>query len=428
MFANNEIPVIPDQNLKPRALCYSEFAILHSGKSRTPIYVAQRLNKGIVEEKIPRSNRFFADARLPQSERATLEDYHQSGMDRGHMAPAANMATEESMDQSFSLANIVPQYSVNNRKSWAGIERATRKYIMRAKGDVFVISGPVFGPNPQTIGMNKVWIPNHLFKLVYDPITNRSWAHWLDNTNQARVGKPITYEELVRRTGIEFIPGLPISKHYLAHTEDIQSISTTHENNTIKHVDIYYDADRNAGPFGLKMGQKIDELNKLMDLKQNDTNSGWYHATTVPTPYPDFEEYVLSILPEEGLCNVAGMTGPLRTDDDKNIFLTKFSKLESMLTAKYGMPFIRLSNKEGGNLAEKIHAGDPLVTLWRVKDSESFSNISTVKIKAESISKNEIVINLVYGLGDGMKCKKLNLVSKSLLINLKKPSRSVADR
>lgn len=206
MFANNQPPILQNQDMAPRALCYSSFAILHSGKSHTPIYVAQRLNKGQVEAKIPRTNRFFADARLPRSERAELEDYRGSGFDRGHMAPAGDMATEESMAQSFSLANMVPQYPVNNRKSWAGVEKATRKYVMRATGDVFVITGPVFASNPQTMGSNQVWVPQHLFKLVYDPSTKRSWAHWIDNTDEARAGKPISYEELVRRTGIDFMP------------------------------------------------------------------------------------------------------------------------------------------------------------------------------------------------------------------------------
>lgn len=208
MFVNNQPPILQNQDMAPRALCYSSFAILHSGKSRTPIYVAQRINKEQVEAQITRANRFFADARLPQEERAELEDYRESGFDRGHMAPAGDMATEESMAQSFSLANMVPQYPINNRKSWAGIEKATRKYVMRSDGDIFVITGPVFSPIPQTIGLNKVWVPQYLFKLVYDPTTRRAWAHWIENTDEARAGKPISYEELVRRTGIEFIPEL----------------------------------------------------------------------------------------------------------------------------------------------------------------------------------------------------------------------------
>lgn len=212
MFANSKLPEPQNLAMAPRALCYNSFAILHSGKSRTPIYVAQRLNKEQIEAKVTRATKFFADARLPRAERAELEDYKNSSMDRGHMAPAGDMATEESMAQSFSLANMVPQYPVNNRKAWAGIEKATRKYVMRAAGDVFVITGPVFEPNPPTIGPNKVWVPQHIFKLVYDPSTGRSWAHWLDNTDAAHVEKPISYDELVRRTGINFMPGLSSMK------------------------------------------------------------------------------------------------------------------------------------------------------------------------------------------------------------------------
>jgi endonuclease G, mitochondrial len=208
MFANGQPPVFQNQTMAPRALCYSSFAILHSGTSRTPVYVAERLNKEQLVAKMPRATRFFADARLPKIERAELEDYKNSGLDRGHMAPAGDMTTEESMAQSFSLANMVPQYPINNRKAWAGIEKATRKYVKRAAGDVFVITGPVFEPNHPTIGPNKVWVPQHLFKLVYDPSTGRAWAHWLDNTDEAHVGKPISYDELVRRTGMDFLPGL----------------------------------------------------------------------------------------------------------------------------------------------------------------------------------------------------------------------------
>jgi endonuclease G len=110
------------------------------------------------------------------------------------------------MAQSFSLANVVPQAPKNNQKAWSGIEQATRKYVMRAKGDVYVISGPVYEGKPKTIGRNRIWVPRYLYKLVYDPATGRAWAHWIENTDQARASKPISYEELVRKTNIEFLP------------------------------------------------------------------------------------------------------------------------------------------------------------------------------------------------------------------------------
>jgi endonuclease G len=101
------------------------------------------------------------------------------------MAPAADMGTDNAIAQSFSLANVVPQAPINNRKAWAKIENDTRKYVMRAAGNVYVIMGPVFEGAPQTIGYNKVWVPTHLFKLIYDPSTRRAWAHWITNSDDA---------------------------------------------------------------------------------------------------------------------------------------------------------------------------------------------------------------------------------------------------
>ncbi|MDD4930020.1 MAG: DNA/RNA non-specific endonuclease [Gallionella sp.] len=209
VFAHGTPPVMKHSDgLQPRALCFSAFAVMHSGKSHTPIFVAERLNNAVLLEapKHQRTNKFYSDARLPKAERAELDDYHGSGFDRGHMAPAGDMATEESMAQSFSLANMVPQSSANNRGAWGRIEKATRKYVMRASGDVYVITGPVYDGTPPVIGPNRVWVPQHLFKLVYDPSNNRTWVNWLDNTDDAKPGAPISYEELVKRTGIEFLP------------------------------------------------------------------------------------------------------------------------------------------------------------------------------------------------------------------------------
>lgn len=208
-FAKGYVPALPASgNMRPRALCFSAFAVMHSGKSHTPIYVAERLNRQIIykaRENV-RSDQFYADARLPRAERAELDDYKGSGYDRGHMAPAADMADSTAMAQSFSLANMVPQAPVNNRKTWAAIEKATRQYVLRASGDVYVITGPVYDSRPATIGNNKIWVPRHLFKLVYDPAIGRAWAYWVENTDEAHASKPISYKDLVNKTGIQFLP------------------------------------------------------------------------------------------------------------------------------------------------------------------------------------------------------------------------------
>lgn len=212
LFAAATPPVVTPRPTN-RALCYDAFAILHSGESKTAVYVAEKLNKASVadaDEK--RSNRFFADARLRSAERATLEDYKRSGFDRGHMAPAGDMPTAQAMAQSFSLANIVPQAPKHNQGAWAkSVELATRNYAARASGNVFVITGPVFAPSiaaSPSIGPSQVRVPKFLFKLVYDQDKNKAWAHWHLNDSETLASRPISYAELVKYTGIEFLPGL----------------------------------------------------------------------------------------------------------------------------------------------------------------------------------------------------------------------------
>lgn len=169
--------------------------------------MAERLSRQHLEQarSVPRTNRFFADARLPRAERAELSDYQGSGYARGHMAPAADMAGATAMAQSFSLANMIPQNPTGNSGPWAKIEKDTRSYTMRATGDVYVLTGPVFDGASPVIGQG-VRVPTHLFKLVYDPQAGRAWAHWLANAADAKMAKPISYAELAARTGMELLP------------------------------------------------------------------------------------------------------------------------------------------------------------------------------------------------------------------------------
>jgi endonuclease G len=206
-FAEGQAPIVPKAPML-RELCYDDFAILHSGQTRTPVFVAQRLNRETIQDARgeKRTDKFFADARLPRLERAELEDYKGSGYSRGHMAPAADMPNPTAMSQSFSLANMVPQNQAQNSGPWSKIEQDTRRYAMRAVGDVYVITGPVFGPKSAVIGPNNVRVPTHIFKLVYDSKERRAWAHWQQNTGDARAGAPISYAELTKRIGMELLP------------------------------------------------------------------------------------------------------------------------------------------------------------------------------------------------------------------------------
>jgi endonuclease G len=98
---------------------------------------------------------------------------------------------------------MMPQARQNNQGIWSkNVEEPTRQYIKRASGDVYVYTGSV--GKSGSIGSGRVTIPSHLFKLVYDPNKNLAWAYWVENTNEATMSPPISYEELVQKTGIDF--------------------------------------------------------------------------------------------------------------------------------------------------------------------------------------------------------------------------------
>ncbi len=190
-----------------RELCFSAFAVLYNTQTKTPLVVVERLNRSVLvhAREQHRTDRFYPESRLPRAERAELEDYRGSGYARGHMAPAGDMATPESMAQSFSLANMVPQNQKHNSGPWSKIERDTRKYAMRARGDVFVFTGPLFDAAPSTIGRGHVAVPARLFKLVYDASNGRSWAYVQANRADTEVGAPMDYAAFVRRTGLRLL-------------------------------------------------------------------------------------------------------------------------------------------------------------------------------------------------------------------------------
>ncbi len=152
-FAGGQAPDLINQKLaaKTREVCYSEYGVMHSGVTRTPLYSAEHLTRERLElaKTMKRSSKFFPDPHLPPSERAELRYYARSGYDRGHMAPSADMPDEKSQQECFSLANIVPQESENNRGPWEGVESAVRK-LTKDRGELYVITGPIFrGENLQ---------------------------------------------------------------------------------------------------------------------------------------------------------------------------------------------------------------------------------------------------------------------------------------
>jgi endonuclease G len=208
-YVNGMAPDIRSAQLavKTQELCFDSFGVLHSGISRTSLWSAEHLTRANLAQAkgLKRENSFHPEEQLPADERAALRDYARSGYDRGHMSPSADMPTAHAQWQSFSLGNMVPQNSDNNRNLWEGIESAVRTLAKRT-GELYVITGPLFiGDSLQRLN-GRVLVPTHLYKVVFDPHQGMGAAYLVKNEpGMAWQAVSISYvEELA---GITFFPG-----------------------------------------------------------------------------------------------------------------------------------------------------------------------------------------------------------------------------
>lgn len=197
---------------KTKELCYSAFAVVHSGISRTPLWSAERLTRERLEsaKTLDRINSFHAEQRLPYAERAELADYSRSGFDRGHLSPNADMPDRTAQQESFSLANIIPQDPQCNRNIFEWIESSVRRYAMRLD-ELYIITGPLFiGENIEQIN-SRVIVPTHIYKILYNPRTRRGGAYLVKNKPGNEYDE-MTIAQIEKLAGIVFFPQMSASE------------------------------------------------------------------------------------------------------------------------------------------------------------------------------------------------------------------------
>lgn len=210
MFPKKTPPALKElSGTKVKPLCYDSFAILYSYDSKAPVFVIEKLNYLRLGSKATRKDKFHEEPKLDKNLRATLKDFEKSGYDRGHMAPAADMPNDLAMEQSGTLANIVAQAPSMNRGIWSkSVEKVVRDYVKKKSvGDVYVYTGPFFSSKPakKTIGTSKVWVPDYIFKVVYDEGNGKKWVYFIENDDKARMSAPMDYDAFVKKTGLKLI-------------------------------------------------------------------------------------------------------------------------------------------------------------------------------------------------------------------------------
>lgn len=209
-YQNSAPPEFSNKALGNRAheLCSTEFVVMYSGLSRTPLWSAEHLTREHVQQArtLTRENRFHPDDRLSGFDRAELADFRGSGLDRGHTTPSGDASTMTAQNETFALSNMVPQDPKMNRGLWEHLEENTRNLAL-ARGDIYVITGPLFISQKLRQVNGRVLVPTHLFKVIYDARAAAAGVYFAPNDASGQY-QVISVAELNRMAGINFLPGV----------------------------------------------------------------------------------------------------------------------------------------------------------------------------------------------------------------------------
>jgi len=110
---------------------------------------------------------FYAETAIDVSNRASTSDYTNSGYDRGHLAPDASFDwSQESLDATYSLANIIPQVPEVNQQMWVDVENYERRKAVDL-GTVNVLNIVKYSTTPTRIGANQIAVSDGYYKVLY---------------------------------------------------------------------------------------------------------------------------------------------------------------------------------------------------------------------------------------------------------------------
>lgn len=253
--------------------CYDE-------KSEDSQWVAYELTAQEVAGTLHRTDDFRPDP-IVNSGSATLQDYRGSGYDRGHLAPAGDMEfNSQAMHESFFMSNMAPQTPNFNRGIWKSLEEQVRTWATDY-GSLYVITGSLIDTCMARIGSDKVCVPTHFYKILYNKSNNQAIAFLLKNEGSKNDLSTfiVPIKTIESKTGIHFLSNVQyLENPGLWHFGHGHKRHKTHNTNTAEPV-------TNSNPGMVK---------KSKSNICHDTSSRNYSRTKHFTEYSNMEDCLAS--------------------------------------------------------------------------------------------------------------------------------------
>ena len=203
--------VVVPKGVRNEWLSYTGFIVNFNASMHVPNSVSYVLTRDRLDGTVERYGEFEQAPDVEGCPQPTA--YKRSGYQRGHMAPAQDMAwSEESMHASFYMTNVCPQSKRLNEDAWSKLEEKVREWVMR-DSVLVVVTGPVLHNNLKRIDGSEVAIPEQFYKVIIAPYAKpmRSIGFIYPNgpCSDALKDYAVTVDEVERVTRLDFFMALP---------------------------------------------------------------------------------------------------------------------------------------------------------------------------------------------------------------------------
>ncbi len=193
------------------------YLVGYDEQRKNPAWVAYHLTAIEKKPTSKRPSKFNTDR--DTEAKISHKDYTHSGYDRGHMAPNYAISTRygrKAQLETFLMSNIVPQKPNLNRGVWRELEMKvadTKDGLANRFDSVYIITGPIYDNQIETISKKNIEIPDSFYKIIVDLENNTPRAlAFIMPQNVNRKDEPEKFltsiDEIEKQTGLDFFADL----------------------------------------------------------------------------------------------------------------------------------------------------------------------------------------------------------------------------
>ena len=187
-------------------LCYNE-------KHEQAAWVYYVLNDSMIVGNAKRKSYFLKDS-LVVPRTLSHSAYTNSGYDRGHLLPAADMKWNQlAMDETFLMSNVSPQNPYFNRNGlWRKLETKVREWVVNHNPFIIIVGGVLTDDLPK-LGGKTVSVPKYYFKIILNEQDFSSVSFLLENKKDTGLLSSfvVSVDSIEQISGLDFFHFLPDS-------------------------------------------------------------------------------------------------------------------------------------------------------------------------------------------------------------------------